>query len=65
MLGQLGVTPIIEWAVMNSDPANLLLLAGVYIQLKRNHRDLTEQVDDLQRKVAEIHGESETGETDT
>lgn len=59
MLGvlQTGLELIASWALSNSDPANLLLLAVVYIKLRRNHTDLTDRFDSLESKVNESNGD--------
>jgi len=60
MLGvlQTGLELIASWALSNSDPANLLLLAVVYIKLRRNHTDLTDRLDRLETKVNKSNGDS-------
>jgi len=59
MLGvlQTGLEVLASWAISNSDPANLLLLAVVYIKLRRNHTDLTDRLDRLETKVNESNGD--------
>jgi len=59
MLGvlQTGLELIASWALSNSDPANLLLLAVVYIRLRRNHIDLTDRLDRLESKVNKSNGD--------
>jgi len=52
---QTGLELIASWAISNSDPANLLLLAVVYIKLSRNHDDLQAKVDAVQTRVDELH----------
>jgi len=55
---QTGLELIASWALSNSDPANLLLLAVVYIKLRRNHTDLTDRLDRLETKVNRSNGDS-------
>jgi len=55
---QTGLELIASWALSNSDPANLLLLAVVYIKLRRNHTDLTDRLDRLETKVNKSNGDS-------
>jgi len=59
MLGvlQTGLEVLASWAISNSDPANLLLLAVVYIKLRRNHTDLTDRLDRLESKVNKSNGD--------
>jgi len=59
MLGvlQTGLELIASWALSNSDPANLLLLAVVYIKLRRNHTDVVERIDSLETKVNKSNGD--------
>jgi len=59
MLGvlQTGLELIASWALSNSDPANLLLLAVVYIKLRRNHTDLTDRLERLETKVNKSNGD--------
>jgi hypothetical protein len=54
---QTGLELIASWALSNSDPANLLLLAVVYIKLRRNHTDLTDRLDRLETKVNKSNGD--------
>jgi hypothetical protein len=57
---QAGVEFIISWAVSNSDPANLILLAVVYFKLSRNHSDLADKVDRLQSCLDDMNGVSDS-----
>jgi len=59
MLGvlQTGLELIASWALSNSDPANLLLLAVVYIKLRRNHTEFVERLDRLETKVNKSNGD--------
>jgi len=52
---QTGLEVIASWAISNSDPANLLLLAVVYIKLSRNHDDLQAKVDKVESRVEDLH----------
>jgi len=52
---QTGLELIASWALSNSDPANLLLLAVVYIRLSRNDSDLQSKLDAVQTRVDELH----------
>jgi len=52
---QAGVEVVTSWAISNSDPANLLLLAVVYIQLSRNHDGLQEEVQAVKSRVEDLH----------
>jgi len=54
---QTGLEVLASWAISNSDPANLLLLAVVYIKLRRNHTDLTDRLDRLESKVNKSNGD--------
>jgi len=54
---QTGLELIASWAISGSDPANLLLLAVVYIKLRRNHIDLTDRLDRLETKVNKSNGD--------
>jgi hypothetical protein len=54
---QTGLELIASWALSNSDPANLLLLAVVYIKLRRNHTDVVERIDSLESKVNKSNGD--------
>lgn len=55
---QTGLELIASWALSNSDPANLLLLAVVYIKLSRNDDRLAEKVDKVQTRVNKIHSQN-------
>jgi len=52
---QTGLEVIASWAISNSDPANLLLLAVVYIKLSRNHDDLQAKVEKVESRVEDLH----------
>jgi len=52
---QTGLELIASWALSNSDPANLLLLAVVYIKLSRTNSDLQAKIDKVQARVDDIH----------
>ena len=52
---QTGLELIASWALSNSDPANLLLLAVVYIKLSRNHDDLQAKVEKVESRVEDLH----------
>jgi ligand-binding sensor domain-containing protein len=52
---QTGLELIASWALSNSDPANLLLLAVVYIRLSRNDDALQAKVDKVKSQVADLH----------
>lgn len=55
---QTGLELIASWALSNSDPANLLLLAVVYIRLSRNDSDLQSKVDTIEARVKDIHSQN-------
>lgn len=55
---QTGLELIASWALSNSDPANLLLLAVVYIRLSRNDSDLQTKVDTIEARVEDIHSQN-------
>jgi hypothetical protein len=52
---QTGVEVVTSWAISNSDPANLLLLAVVYMKLSRNHDGLQEEVQAVKSRVEDLH----------
>jgi len=52
---QTGLELIASWALSNSDPANLLLLAVVYIKLSRTTDSLQSKVDTIEARVEDIH----------
>jgi hypothetical protein len=52
---QTGLEVIASWAISNSDPANLLLLAVIYIKLSRNHDDLQAKVEKVESRVEDLH----------
>ena len=52
---QTGLEVIASWAISNSDPANLLLLAVVYIKLSRNHDDLQAKIEKVESRVEDLH----------
>jgi len=52
---QTGLELIASWAISNSDPANLLLLAVVYIKLSRNHDDLQAKVEKVESRIEDLH----------
>jgi len=52
---QTGVEVVTSWAISNSDPANLLLLAVVYMKLSRNHDGLQEEVQAVKSRVQDLH----------
>lgn len=55
---QTGLELIASWALSNSDPANLLLLAVVYIKLSRTTDSLQSKVDTIEARVKEIHSQN-------
>jgi hypothetical protein len=63
MLGvlQTGLEVLASWAISNSDPANLLLLAVVYIRLSRNDDDLQAKVDTVESRLEDLHSIHEEG----
>jgi hypothetical protein len=52
---QTGVEVVTSWAISNSDPANLLLLAVVYMKLSKNHDSLQEEVRAVKSRVEDLH----------
>jgi len=52
---QTGVEVVTSWAISNSDPANLLLLAVVYMKLSRNHDALQKEVQAVNSRVEDLH----------
>jgi len=52
---QTGLEVLASWAISNSDPANLLLLAVVYIRLSRNDDDLQAKVDKVESRLEDLH----------
>jgi len=52
---QTGIEVLASWAISNSDPANLLLLAVVYIRLSRNDDDLQAKVDKVESRIEDLH----------
>jgi len=52
---QTGVEVVTSWAISNSDPANLLLLAVVYMKLSRNHDTLQSEVQSVKSRVEDLH----------
>ena len=55
---QTGLELIASWALSNSDPANLLLLAVVYIKLSRTTDSLQSKVDKIEARVEDIHSQN-------
>jgi hypothetical protein len=55
---QTGLELIASWALSNSDPANLLLLAVVYIKLSRTTDSLQSKVDTIEARVEDIHSQN-------
>jgi len=58
---QTGLEVLASWAISNSDPANLLLLAVVYIRLSRNDDDLQAKVDKVESRLEDLHSIHEEG----
>jgi len=52
---QTGVEVVTSWAISNSDPANLLLLAVVYMKLSHNHDALQSEVQAVKSRVEDLH----------
>jgi len=52
---QTGLEVLASWAISNSDPANLLLLAVVYIRLSRNDDDLQAKVGKVESRLEDLH----------
>jgi len=52
---QTGVEVVTSWAISNSDPANLLLLAVVYMKLSGNHDALQSEVQAVKSRVEDLH----------
>jgi len=52
---QTGVEVVTSWAISNSDPANLLLLAVVYMKLSQNHDALQSEVQAVKSRVEDLH----------
>jgi hypothetical protein len=55
---QTGLELIASWALSNSDPANLLLLAVVYIKLSRTTDSLQSKVDTIEARVEDIYSQN-------
>lgn len=52
---QIGLDAAVTWAVTNSDPANFVLLALVYQQLRKADREIQLTVDKMAQRIEDLH----------
>lgn len=55
---QTGIELLASWAISNADPANIVLLAVIYVRLSRSHSDMAERLNRLESRVERIQDNS-------
>jgi len=61
MILQAALDPVLKWAVANSDPANIVLLAAVYWQLRKEHREVRDRVEHIEERAEVLHSDETAG----